>query len=149
MIGTGATATDPLASVLASRNAGDTSDLAGYIGHLIKAGVEVVLVEPNGKTPLDFRTEAMKRADTKAGAHLRGDGTPKAGWYSGTQNASRAKTLLERAAEQGIAPNLGMHIGGSRYILVDCDNSGDVTAAQSLWVSHGDTLPPVTVRTPG
>lgn len=150
MIGTGATATDPLASVLASRNAGDKNDLSSYVGHLIKAGVEVVLVEPNGKTPLDFRTEAMKRADAKASdAHLRGDGTVKAGWYSGTRNVARAKKLLERAAEQGITPNLGLHIGGSRYVLVDMDNSGDVTAAQALWASHGDILPAVTVRTPG
>lgn len=149
MIGTGATATDPLASVLASRNAGDNNDLHTYVGHLIKAGVEVVLVEPNGKLPIDFRTEAMKRADAKAGAYLRGDGTPKAGWYSGTTNTGRAKKLLERAAEQGIAPNLGMHIGGSRYVLVDMDNAGDVTAAQTLWASHGGILPPVTVRTPG
>lgn len=148
MIGTGMSA-DSLAGVLASRNAGDKHDLAAYVGHLIKAGVEVVLVEPNGKLPIDFRTEAMKRADAKTGAHLRGDGTPKAGWYSGTRNASRAKKLLERATEQGIMPNLGMHIGGSRYVLVDMDNSGDVAAAQSLWASHGDTLPAVTVRTPG
>lgn len=149
MIGTGETTTDPLASVLASRNAGDKHDLAAYAGHLIKAGVEVVLVEPNGKTPLDFRTEAMKRADAKTSAHLRGDGTVKAGWYSGTRNVARAKKLLERAAEQGITPNLGVHIGGSRYVLVDMDNAGDVAAAQALWASHGDILPPVTVRTPG
>ncbi|MDO3013216.1 bifunctional DNA primase/polymerase [Mycobacteroides abscessus subsp. abscessus] len=148
MIGTAMSA-DPLASVLASRNAGDKHDLAAYAGHLIKAGVEVVLVEPNGKTPLDFRTEAMKRADAKTSAHLRGDGTVKAGWYSGTRNAARAKKLLERAAEQGIDPNLGVHIGGSRYVLVDMDNAGDVAAAQALWASHGDILPPVTVRTPG
>lgn len=149
MIGTGETTTDPLASVLASRNAGDKHDLAAYVGHLIKAGVEVVLVEPNGKLPIDFRTEAMKRADAKTSTHLRGDGTVKAGWYSGTRNAARAKKLLERAAEQGIDPNLGVHIGGSRYVLVDMDNAGDVAAAQALWASHGDILPPVTVRTPG
>ena len=53
--------------LLASRPAGDFSNLVNYVKALAGAGIELVFLAPGTKdVPIDLRTPAMKKADVEA-----------------------------------------------------------------------------------
>lgn len=145
----GLTALDPLGQVLSDTLPGDRSRLSWVVGKLCGLGVHVTVLAPGTKVPdADFRTEAQVLEDLAAGK-------PSKGWYLGTDDVKRVRAYLVKAkviGEDGTValPNIGMHLGPSRYIAVDCDNEGDVVAWQEKWVSHEGGEPPLpNIITPG
>lgn len=145
----GLTALDPLGQVLSDTLPGDRSRLSWVVAKLCGLGVHVTVLAPGTKVPdADFRTEANVLEDLAAGK-------PSKGWYLGTDDVKRVRAYLVKAkviGEDGTIalPNIGMHLGPSRYIAVDCDNEGDVVAWQEKWVSHERGEPPLpNVITPG
>lgn len=142
----------PFEGVLASRNAGDKSDMTMYVTALAKAGIAVVFTANpfntgDSKAPIDLRTAQMKRSDAKAGAPVN-NGKVLESWYGVITTESRAKNLSPRAEADGL--NIGMNLGRSNIIAVDLDNEGDIGAFAEWWSQHTDEpVPTFTVRSPG
>ena len=145
----GLTPLDPFGQVLSDTTPGDQSRLSWLVGRLGGLGIHVTVLIPGTKVPdVDFRTEKQVLEDLAAGK-------PSKGWYLGTDDVKRVRDYLKRAKvvnEDGTVelPNIGMHLGPSRFIAVDCDNTGDVVAWQEKWVSHEGGEPPLPqILTPG
>jgi hypothetical protein len=159
MLGVSTTAATPFEAVLASRVAGDRDDLLSYIKAAIRAGAAIVLLSDpvmhpsdDPKKPKDFRTERMTRADVTSGTTpVDSSGKALRSWYAAITTESRAQALWERATSDGSTPNVGINLGRSGLIVVDCDNAGDVEAFTAWWQEEfpAAPVPRVTVRSPG
>lgn len=153
---------DAIENVLGSRPAGDKHDLKAYTRALAKAGLHIVLVEPNAKNPLDLRTAAQRRAedaDAQEAAKARGvvayqKVKARAGVHLATDDPTKLARYLTRAEKQyGVDQvNLGIEVGRSRIMLVDADTKAAVDDFLNAWAAEDEsvtteTMP--TVSTPG
>lgn len=142
---------EALAQVLGSYpELGTVDEHIAYAASLADLGVHVAVLPPGAKKPLsDYRTDAERAEDADAGSTKRG-------WYLGTTDPQRLTDYITRCvAVTGRLPNLGMHLGPSGVVLVDCDNEGDAVE----WSYHQyhrnsalgvyDTRSPFTVLSPG
>jgi hypothetical protein len=149
--------------VLGSRAPGDKSNLKAYVRELARAGLHIVLVEPNAKAPLDMRSPAAKRADDEAAqeaAKLAGNPLwAKVRAQAGVHLATTDTTRLDRyiaAAEKRYGPdtvNLGVEVGRSRIMIVDADTGAEVERFMRDWSAvEGESaavMPRPTVLSPG
>lgn len=116
--------------------------------HLAKAGASVLLVKPNGKLPDDRRSAAEKRNDAAK------FGTEASGHYSATSDRNRLSRYFDRAheADPDAVPNIGINIGRSGLVVVDCDSAEEKAALQAAATDGTDRDPSAytpTVTTPG
>ncbi|WAB09227.1 DNA primase/polymerase/helicase [Gordonia phage LittleMunchkin] len=129
-----------------------------FIRAACNAGLHLILIHPGGKRPADMRTPQKKAKDTKAAREAARDAgrtdwervEAPSGLALATDKATTVLGYLDRYIKlhgDDVAVNLGVELGASRLLVVDCD-----TAAQRehfLEVSGApDDLPP-TVVTPG
>lgn len=152
---------DPLESVLGSRAAGDKHDLPALVRGLTKAGGHVLLIEPNGKAPLDMRTQKQRNDEDKAAQEAARDGgvvayqkvKAPAGVGLATDVATIAVRYLTKAAKSSFGPdavNLGLAIGPSGLVVVDADTTEQAEDFAAAWLAGtGTPLHAPTVRTPG
>lgn len=116
--------------------------------HLAKAGASVLLVKPHGKMPDDRRSAAEKRNDAAK------FGTEASGHYSSTVDRNRLSRYFDRAheADPDNVPNIGINIGRSGLVVVDCDSAEEKAALQAAATDGTDRDPSAylpTVTTPG
>ena len=146
-----------LTAVLGAVPASRTLDHDGYV-HLTRAmaaaGLPVMLLRQGDKRPLDMRTE--KEKDTGPG-----------GVHLATTEAKTIKKYVDRVFKDPAAkrtkghpaplglqarPNIGVRLGGSRYIVADADTPEEVQSLIHFLAPHyGGTekVPGPTVTTPG
>lgn len=144
--------------LLASRPAGDFSNLVNYVKALAGAGIELVFLAPGTKDqPIDLRTPAMRKADDEAAqeaAKASGDPrwaekTTKAGIHIATSDVKRLTHYAKKAEERfpGQHPNLAMSV--RNMLLIDTDNKAGVDAfIEAYEQATGERITP-TVLTPG
>lgn len=148
-----------LDTVLGSRPAGNKENLTDYVRALARVGLAVVLVEPNGKNPIDMRSRPQRAKDDKA-AQLAAQAAGNPRWgavtsQSGIYLATTDTTLLDRymkaaATRYGVdAVNLGVEVGRSRLLVVDCDTGPEVARFQQDMMDSGQGFMAPTVSTPG
>lgn len=139
---------------------GDISNNTLAAKALIKAGLAVILIEPNGKKPLCILNSAqVKRADVEAQEAARDAGSTN--WQSvrhdcgrkhaitdlAVLNRKRVKDLL--AAGANLAVVLGE--GSTPVIAVDLDTREEGRAFMAAWSAEAgeEILEPMTVASPG
>ena len=145
--------------VLGSRGAGNKENLIAYVRELARAGLAVVLVEPDGKKPLDMRSPVAKREDDKAAQELaKIEGNPRwtdvrhrAGVHLATTDVTRLDRYMKAAEKRygADAVNLGVEVGRSRLVIVDADTADAVEAFTAAGRAAGDDVGMPTVSTPG
>lgn len=116
--------------------------------HLAKAGASVLLIRPHSKLPDDRRSAAEKRNDAAK------FGTEASGHYSSTTDRNRLSRYFDRAheADPDNVPNIGINIGRSGLVVVDCDSAEEKAALQAAATDGTDRDPSSytpTVTTPG
>ena len=116
---------------------------------LVRAGGAVVMANPTGpdqKAPWDLRTPDEKKSD---GDRL-GSDRSKGGVWSATTDPDRLDAILERAEAQiGQPPNIGLNVGLSGLVLVDCDQADQVEAVQKMAQPDDPEGYVSTTRSPG
>ena len=145
--------------VLGAREPGDKRNLKMYVRELARAGLAVVLVEPNAKQPLDMRSPQVKKADDlEAQEMAKAAGNPRwlsvrapAGVYLATTDVKRLDRYMAAAEKRYGADqvNLGIEVGRSRLLIVDCDTGAEVQRFISDYYSMTGQMISPTVLTPG
>ena len=110
---------------------------------LVEQGMSVLVVEPGGKLPVDFRSEADKANGVKGGV------------YQATRDKELLAERIRRTAEDngGAAPNLAVTSQPGetgQWVCTDTDTEAEDTALTGWWEANvGTPFPGVTVATPG
>lgn len=111
--------------------------------HYAEQGMSVLVIEPGGKVPVDFRSETDKANGVKGGV------------YQATRDKEVLAERIHRAAEKygGAAPNLAVtpQPGETgQWLCLDSDTEAEDTALTGWWEANvGTPFPGVTVATPG
>jgi hypothetical protein len=151
--------TSRLTSILGSGVDGTDHDaVRSFIRAACGAGLSLLLINPGSKLPADMRSPQKKRMDDKAAREAalaagRSDAATvksASGQALATTNAETVLKYLDRYIDvhgADVSVNLGVEVGGSRLVVVDCDTK----AQYENFLSVADApagLPP-TVSTPG
>lgn len=143
--------------LLGARAAGDKSNLVDYVRALGRAGFKVVLLEPNGKLPIDMRTPVMKRVDdeaaqaaAKAAGDLRwAEATTRAGIQIATSDPQRLAKYVERAVKvHGEYPNLAI-VPDEGLLIIDTDWAAGTEAFRETYRAATGQDISLTVSSPG
>jgi hypothetical protein len=142
---------------------GDVGNNARIAKALVRAGLAVVVIEPNGKRPVCILSAAdAKKADTAAQDQARGKGSPN--WERvrhdcGISHAITEEKMFTRARVKywfGEGANIAVSPGHSatKIIIVDVDTTEERRAFLADWAdatpdSEGVTERPLTVSSPG
>lgn len=149
----------PLQAVLGSGvNNTDHEAVKAFIRAACGEGLAVMLIRPNSKAPADSRTPQKRNRDDKEAREAARE-AGRADWEKvkspsglalASTNATTVTGLLKnylKARDADTPVNLGIELGQSRLIVVDCDTRAQVEAFLTMAEAPMD-LPP-TVRTPG
>ncbi|URM86148.1 DNA primase/helicase [Gordonia phage BiggityBass] len=149
----------PLTAVLGSGIDNTNHEaVRSFIRAACSQGLHLILIHPGGKRPADMRTRQKRTKDDKAAQEAAREAgrvdwervKSPSGLALATDNATTVLKYLDRYIElhgEDVAVNLGIELGASRLLVVDCD-----TAAQRehfLEVSGAPADLPPTVLTPG
>lgn len=129
-----------------------------YVRALADAGMAVLLLHPGTKEPADMRSPQKRGTDDRAAREAaREAGRPdweRARSASGLHLATSDKTTLDRYVKryyeihgEGTPINLGIEVGRSNLLVVDCDTPEQVSEFLQM-CGAPEGLPP-TVRSPG
>ncbi|QDF17580.1 DNA primase/helicase [Gordonia phage Yago84] len=149
----------PLTAVLGSGiDNTDHEAVRSFIRAACSQGLHLILIHPGGKRPADMRTRQKRSRDDKEAQELARQAgrvdwervKSPSGLALASDKAATVLKYLDRYIElhgEDVAVNLGIELGASRLVVVDCD-----TAAQRehfLEVSGAPADLPPTVLTPG
>jgi len=136
----------------------DHAAVRAYLHRLCRLGLAVLFVHPGTKKPADLRTGCQRNADDRAAQHSARD-AGRLGWQkvkspSGLALATNDAAVLEgyldtyidafSTADDPVAVNVAVELGGSRLVIIDADTPGQVRAALADGVRDV-----ATVNTPG
>lgn len=131
----------------------DLEAARSYGRALAKAGLPVLLVNPDSKVPADWRSTAEVKKDTAAdrrgGVHLATTDTRTLDKYLKRAYAETAKRGHPAPLAAGTPTNWAVRLRGSGYIVADADTPEEVAALRAFLAQDGlgDLAP--TVVTPG
>lgn len=151
---------DALAGWLAAAPAADSAAavLDAWLRDGCALGLHMLFIQPGGKEPVDLRTPKERReedgaaqdAARAAGRRNWDRAKSKGGVYLATADPDRLAELLGRYRSRygaDCAVNLGVALGPSHLLVVDCDTAEEVAQLRGLLSLPTDAAP--TVRTPG
>lgn len=145
-------------STLLGATPGPITDLEGarsYGRALIKHGLPVLLVEPDGKRPADWRSTTEKNkdqaTDVRGGVHLATTKTTTLDKYLKRAYAQDPKRGHPAPLQSHQTLNWAVRLRGSGYVVADADTPGEVAALEHFISSAypGSRPPAPTVVTPG
>lgn len=135
----------------------DPNAVRQYLADLAEAALHVLFVQPGSKRPADPRTSREANAANRT-ARKQAEAAGRANWRKVTAPAGHALAtadleVLDRYLDQyctdypGQPVNLGVKLGPSRLVVVDCDTSDQVSAFLADAEAPADLSP--TVASPG
>lgn len=149
---------DAFSTLFGASVAGDDEALPRLVTHAVRAGFAVVLLRPGSKVPLcTLSARQASTADREAKLAAQEAGDPRwehrkhaCGLHHAITDDTKAAPTVRRVAKAHGQLNIGVELGRSRMIVVDCDTRAEVAAWAADWAAEDDhDVPGATVLSPG
>ena len=151
----------------------DGESLIALVSNAVREGFAIVLCRPGDKVPLCTLSEVQRKKaneEAKEAAFALGDqnwakrkhscglshAMTVASVADGDPKKVRAKVsaIIRRITKiEGELPNIGVHLGLSRVLVVDMDTAAEVTGFKTEWLTQTNevagSVPDMTVKSPG